>query len=163
MAVIDYEGKYRFGYGLGFNVHVPLKGSWTAWAGGQALRFSSEGSYFTMSDWVTREFAMEYDSREFQGQVGVIYPYRFMRFYIAGVGWAIQRLDTKREYVEYEGSRGYLGEEEGEYRSGLWTGGLVGIEFMLPHRYSISIEFLGFNTSNYQIMVGISQSGMSSW
>ena len=164
--VEDYHGKFKFAFGLGFQSQIPLGGSVQSpslWFGGQALRFTSKGSYVERTELVTREFMMDYDWREFQVHAGMIVPYRFIRFYAAGVGWAVQRLDTKNEYIVYNDIHNYVGEEEGEYRSGIWTAGIIGVEFLLPSRYSIGIEMLYFNSYNYQIMVGLSQSGILTW
>jgi len=165
--VVDYKGKYRFGYGLGFNLAVKPEFNVWIWAGAQALRFPSEGSFLEYLDVGGesnyREFEMKYDWREFQGHLGVVFPCRFLRFYTAGVVWAIQRLETKREFLEYGSSRSFLGEVQGEYRSGVWTGGVFGVEFLLPQEYSISVECLLFNEENYQVMVGVCQTGFAKW
>ncbi len=163
----DYKGKYRFGYGLGFNLTLKLEFNAWLWGGGQALRFPSRGSFLeylnTGGESDCREFEMTYDWREFQGHLGLVFPYRSLRFYVAGVLWAIQRLETKQEYLQFGDFRYFLGEVQGEYRSGAWTGGVFGVEFLLPQRYSICIESLVFNEENYQVMVGICQTGFAEW
>ena len=168
-GVINYKDKYRFVYGVGFNVSFkPTRNSFFwIWAGGHGIRFPSYGSfiediYIGTTSYVQR-FDMKYDWREIGGNLGIILPYRSFRFYIAGVGWFLQRFDTKREYLENGSSISFLGKEKGEYRSGLWTGGVVGLEINLPQQYSISVEALFFNENNYQIMVGICQTGGSTW
>ncbi len=162
---VDYEGKFRLGYGTGFNIAFqPMARSrFSIWIGGQALRYSSQGSFFEESDMFSKEFKMDYDSREFLGYVGIIIPLTSFRLYCAGVGWVTQRLESKTEYLEYGGITSTVGQIDGELRSGLWTGGVVGIEFILPQQYVIGLEGLFFNEENYQIMIGISQTGGQEW
>jgi len=168
-GIESYKDKYRFGFGAGFTLNlVTLPQSGIGfWLGGQVMRFPSQGSFMELFDIETetiyREFVMKYDCREFQGCIGVTVPFRSVRFYAAGVGWAIQRLEKKKEYLEYGDSRTFVGDSEGEYRSGLWTGATLGMEILLPHRYSIGVECLLFNQRNYQIMVGICQTGVTNW
>ena len=132
-----------------------LSGVWIS-AGGQALRFSSKGSFTEQFRVETtsymRDFDMTYDWREARFNVGLIIPTRSVRFYLAGAGWLVQRYDTKREFLT-----------NGELRSGLWTGGIAGIEFLLPNRFSITIEGLVFNDRNYQVTIGLCQTGRSTW
>ncbi|MBN2030887.1 hypothetical protein JW824_11670 [bacterium] len=162
---IDYEGKFRLGYGVGFNGAVlPLSGSQISlWVSGQALRYSSEGSFIEYADIFSREYKMHYDIREFMGSAGIVIPFQSFRIYAAGIGWATQRLESKNEYLEYVGVVNHIGQVDGEFRSGLWTGGVVGIELILPQRYTISLEGLFFNEENYHIMIGVSQTGRSDW
>jgi len=163
--IVDYKSKYRFGYGGGVNITLtPMRESrMEIYLGVQALRFPSEGSFQVVGKVYTQEFEMKYDWREFQGHVGIVYPYHTLRLYAAGVVWALQRFDTKNEYWNYRNSRNYVGESRGEYRSGVWTGGVVGLELLLPKGYAISCEGLFFNEVNYHIMVGISQTGKFDW
>lgn len=164
--VVDYKSEYAFGAGIGFTITVPfsrMEQGAAFWLGGYAMRFPSKGSFMAVSELITREHAMEYDWREFQGQAGLIISYGSVRMYAAGVGWAVQRLETKKEYIVYEDSQEYIGEVEAEYRSALWTGGLIGLELLFRGGHSISIEFLGFNEENYQIMAAISQTGILKW
>ncbi len=162
---VDYEGKFRLGYGVGFSGAVqPLsKSQISLWVSGQALRYSSEGSFIKYSDIYSSEYKMHYDVREFMGSAGIVIPFHSFRVYGAGVGWLTQRLESKNEYLEYGGMVSYVGQEDGEFRSGLWTGGVVGIEFILPQQYTINLEGLFFNEENYHIMIGVSQTGQSSW
>ncbi|MCJ7813107.1 hypothetical protein MUP95_07315 [bacterium] len=118
---IDYEGKFRLGYGAGFNVafqRIAQSRFWI-WIGGQALRYSSQGSFFEESDIFMKEFKMDYDSREFLGHAGIVIPFKSFRLYGAGVGWTIQRLESKTEYLEYGGMVNTIGQVDGEFRSGL--------------------------------------------
>lgn len=183
--VNDYKDKYRFAYGAGFNVLLnpvspkPKRANRRAassaslnyigfWGGANVIRYPAEGVYDQSINVLgysfVREYALKYDCREVTAHAGIFIPYRFLKFYAAGVGWAIQRLETKKEYlvgVSEEPIK--VGEAKGKYQSGLWTGGLIGVQIDLPEQYAITIEALGFNTANYQIMVGISQTGMQGW
>jgi len=166
---VGFKSKYHFGYGAGARfVFNSISGtSMSLWGGAQILRFPSTGSfkysYTSVGQNFIQESEMNYDWRELQMAVGVMIPFRSIRLYVAAAGWAVQRLEKKKEYLEYGNTTNYLGEVEGEYQSGLWSGGIAGIEFLLQQRFSISIECLIFNTSSYQIMVGISQTGMNKW
>ncbi len=168
-GVIDYKDKYRFAYGLGFNLAFKPTSESVFWilAGAHGIRFPSYGSFmediYIGTATYVQKFDMKYDWREVGGNLGIALPYRCFRFYTAGVGWFLQRLDTKRQYLENGNSVSFLGKQKGEYRSGLWTGGVVGLEINLPQQYSISVEALFFNESNYQIMIGICQTGGSAW
>ena len=53
--------------------------------------------------------------------------------------------------------------EDGEYRSGFWTGALAGLEVNLPHRYTIGIEMIYFNSNNFIFVAGVSQTGILTW
>jgi hypothetical protein len=181
----NYKDKSRFTYGVGFNVMLnpasPKPKRTTRrparpasrndigfWGGATVIRYPAEGVYDQSINVLgysfVREYALKYDCREVTGHAGIFIPYRFLKFYAAGVGWAIQRLDTKKEYlvgVSEEPIK--VGEVKATYQSGLWTGGLIGVQIDLPQQYAITIEALGFNKANYQIMVGISQTGMQTW
>jgi hypothetical protein len=168
-SITDYAGKFRFGYGAGINMVLKpqaLTGVWIV-AGAQALRFSSVGTFeedlHIGSEYFTREFEMSYDWREVKFNGGIVIPHRSFRVYLAAAGWLVQRFDTKREYLDTGSSKNYVGEEKGEYRTGVWSGGIIGLEILLPQRYSLSIEGLFFNENDYQLMVGICQTGGSKW
>ncbi len=165
VTFVDYEGKFRLGYGVGFSSAFTLlsQSKISFWVSGQVLRYFSEGSFLEYEDIYSKEYKMNYDSREFMGSVGIVIPFRSFRIYGAGVGWATQRLESKNEYLEYAGIVRHVGQIDGELRSGLWSGGMVGIEFILPQQYTISLEGLFFNEENYHIMIGVSQTGRSSW
>lgn len=165
--ITDYSDKYRLGYGAGLNLLFKPSRSTKFWivAGGQVLRFKSEGSFYedliVGSEMYTREFAMKYDWREVRANIGIVIPSKKFNLYLGGTGWWLQRMETKREYLDSGSYNSFIGEESGEFRTGLWTGGMVGIEILLPHRYSISIEALFFNESDYHLMVGICQTGQT--
>ena len=168
-ALSDYSGKFRFSYGAGINMVFKPQSTSGLWfvAGAQALRFPSEGSFtedlLVGSEYYSREFEMSYDWLEVKINGGIVIPSRSFRVYLAVAGWLVQRLETKREYLDNGTSRMYVGEEKGEYRTGMWSGGIIGLEILLPQRYSISIEALVFNEQNYQLMIGICQTGLSRW
>jgi hypothetical protein len=182
------DGRFRFAYGAGFSVtlnapkpavRTPVRRtvrrtssgmSVGVWAGGQVIRYPAEAVYRQTIEVAgssfLRQFDLKYDCREWTGHAGFIVPlYPWLKAYAGGVGWGIQRLDTKREYLinEAEGVSQSLGRKKGRYQSGIWTGGLAGVEFDLPQNYSISAEVIAFNRDYYQVMVGISQSGLRTW
>ncbi len=163
--VIGYKSKYKVGYGAGFHASLfprTLSGIGLS-LGVQALRFPSEGSFQVMEDTYDQTFSMRYDWREFRAHLGVVIPVESIRFYLAGIGWAVQRMDVKNEYWGYGDASSYLGETRDEFRSGIWTGGLVGIELLFPKHYAISLEALFFNEKNFHLTLGVSQTGGTEW
>jgi hypothetical protein len=168
-GVQDYTGQYTFAWGGGVNVSLlhPSRSGIGIWLAAHVLRFPSTGQFQTTlsveGEPIDRIFDMHYDSREFQAEAGITVPIRFFRVYVAGALWGVQRMDKKKEYLEYSSFSSYLGEVESEYRSGLWSGGILGIQIDLPLRYSVTIEGLIFNTDNYRVMVGVSQTGILAW
>jgi hypothetical protein len=164
--VSDYKGKYTFAYGLGLNVILKPVTDYNRmgiWCGAQTLRFPSSGKFIETSQLTTNEYEMKYDWKELHVYFGVVYPYQHYRFYAAAAGYLIYRNDTKKEYLVYGDERTYWGEVEDGYRSGLWTGGILGIEINLANRFVFSIEGLVYNTQNYEIKIGICQTGMEKW
>ena len=165
----DFNSKYSFAYGGGFNMVLKPQSLPFIWmmVGAQVLRFPAEGSFkeyfYVGSTYYEKEFALMYDWQEARGNIGVIIPFRSFRLYLAAAGWLLQRYDTKTEYIDDGAHKIFVGEEEGEYCTGLWTGGILGLEILLPQRYSLSIEALFFNEYDYQLMVGICQTGGSKW
>ncbi len=171
-GITDYKDKFRFGYGLGLHVQTDLnrgvENSIGLWGGIQVLKFVSKSSFLKSVQFqgenYTREFGMKYDWGEMMMCAGFVVPIRILRLYGGGAGWASLRHDSKKEYLtDSSNSRQLMGEAKGDYQSGVWSGGILGIEFILPNRYSFSVEGLVFNKQNYQIMVGISQTGSPGW
>lgn len=167
-GIEDFEGKFKPGIGAGLKLSLMDENvsGFGLWVDGHAFRFTSRGSYdqaqIISGTAYTREYHLYYDWREFQGNVGITIPIKRVKFYAAGTAFNIWRKDQKNEYlVDTNASQQSLGESNDEYKSGLWTGGLLGLEIELPQRYSLSVEFLGYNKKNYQIMFGISQIGMN--
>jgi hypothetical protein len=168
--ISEYHGEYEFGYGLGFNMilqAITKENNMGIWVGAQALRFPSSGkfieTYQTSSENLFHEYEMQYAWNEVHACLGIIYPYQHFRFYLSGAGYLVQRDDKKTEYILYGADRTYWGEEQDEYRSGLWTGVLVGFDINLSNNYVFSVEGLIFNSSNYQIKIGICQTGGKEW
>jgi hypothetical protein len=172
LGISDYKDQYRFAYGAGFHVQFDLnpetENGIGLWGIAQVLKYPSKGSFTKtvqyQSSSMVSEFAMKYDCGELMFCAGWIIPIKTVRLYGGGAGWATRRMDTKKEYViDNDNVKQYIGEKKAEYQSGVWTGGIAGIEFILPQRYAISIEGLVFNRKNYQIMVGICQTGSPDW
>lgn len=171
-GIRDYKDKSRMGYGLGANVQFDLnpevENGIGLWGGIQFLKYVSEGTFNKTAQSnggdVLHEFAMKYDCGEMTVCAGWIIPIKSVRLYGGGAGWAIQRTDRKKEYlVENDGSKRYIGEQKGEYQSDFWTGAVVGVEFLLPQRYFFTVEGIVFNEQNYQIRIGICQTGSPEW
>lgn len=168
-ALEPYKGNFRIGMGTGFNMNLldDKTAGFGLWVDGHVFRFTSQGSYKELQmihgNSYDREHKLYYDWREFRCNAGITIPVKRVKFYAAGSLMNIWRKDIKKEYLDDGETQTYLGEKKDEYKSGNWTGGLAGIEISLPDRYQLSVEVLGFNKKNYQIMVGISQVGISQW
>ncbi|HDQ44075.1 MAG TPA: hypothetical protein ENN17_01080 [bacterium] len=159
-----YRDKYRFLYGAGLTAvlkpetpHSPYQ----IWFGAQGLRFRSEGTYdFDLSEGggetLVWQKSVAYDWREGQAVLGMSYPvHHNIRLYLGGVAWVLQRIDTQRELWSDSWSKPH----QSTFQSGMWTGGIFGVELLLPKQYSIGCEVLVFNEKNFQIMAGICQTG----
>lgn len=175
--------KYRIAYGAGFSFQMPSQGAKPAprararnarasrnpnplvlFGGGNILRFPSEAVYTKPGDYWAQEFRLKYDSREATGHAGILIPGRTLKFYIGGAVWAVQRLDTKKQtLIASDGVETVVGTKKGKYQSGVWTGGMVGVQYDLPENYSLSVEGVAFNQEYYRIMIGISQTGIRPW
>ena len=169
-GIEDFQSKYKFGYGMGIRLQLQRVSSLNSigiWMDIHALRFKSDGAFLNnltqMGSNYYREFRMTYDWRELKGNLGITLPYRSFRVYIAGTGWLLQRLDKKKEYITYGDSESFVGEESGKYQTGLLKGATIGVEIYLPQQHALSIEGLFFSSKNYQIMVGICQTGAPGW
>jgi hypothetical protein len=177
----DYRDKYRFAYGAGLNVLLnpakPKPKRRTArmvrtspqpsvyfWGGASIIRYPAEAVFDEAKNGILHEYMWKYDCREVTGHAGFLFPYRFLKFYVAGIGWAIQRLDAKREFLlGIPNDPIYKGEAKATYQSGLWTGGMAGVQVDLQQNYSLTVEAIAFNKSDYRIMIGISQTGIRTW
>ncbi|MBN2201359.1 hypothetical protein JW777_05345 [bacterium] len=172
--------KYRFAYGAGFSFMTGNPNARTAgqtrlrrarnsnplvfFGGGRVIRYPSDVTYRNTGDYWTREFRLKYDFREAAGHAGILLPGKTLSFYAGGAVWALQRLDEKTQTLtDFDGNAAVIGTKKGKYQSGLWTGGLVGIQYDLPENYSLAVEGIAFNQEYYQIMIGISQTGIRPW
>lgn len=159
--VSDYRDSYRFTYGAGLNGMVGKQ--LQLWFGGSALRFRSEGNFreplIISGQTYIKRFEMNYDWREVKAYLGIALNISQFKVYVAGAGWHLWRIEKKKEYRDYGSSTSFVGNERGEYASGLYTGAIIGIEMALPNRCALTVEALLFNESNLQIMAGICQTG----
>ena len=167
--VEDYKDQFRVGYGVGYNITLKPKflPIFSICIGAQAIRFVSN-SYFSEDFFFNNQtyqsiFEMKYDWREVKMHAGLVFPHRMFRFYAAGAVWLVQRIEYKNEYWDTGDSRSFIGKEDGEFNSGFWTGGIVGVDILLPQNFAISVEGLFFNMYDFQIMIGVSQTGGSRW
>jgi len=166
VGINDYKDKkYRFALGGGFRISLLSikKRGFGIWAGGQVLRFKSMGSFIEPLENFDREYALTYNWKEFEGYAAGGVSAGMFTFY-AGVNlWALDRSDIKKQYLTSANSSTFIGEEKGEYKSGMLAGGTLGVEFPLPGRFVMNIEGRYFKNDNFQIMVGIGQTGTPSW
>jgi hypothetical protein len=180
-AISDFKDRSRLAYGAGFTVlanPAPSKpgrsirrpagaGPQTRigfWGGASIIRYPAEAVYDRSNDLVVHEYKWKHDCREMTAHAGIIVPYKSLKLYWGVVGWAIQRLDTKNEYLlGITAEPIHKGTAKATFQSGLWTGGLAGIQVGLPQNYSLTVEAIAFNKKYYQIMIGISQTGIRVW
>jgi hypothetical protein len=179
--VTDYKDRNRLAFGAGFtilanpspprslrSVRPSARSSAHSgvgfWGGANVIRYPAEAVYDLSGTSFVHEFRWKYDCREITGYAGIVIPHRMLKFYAGGVGWAIQRLDTKNETVLSDFSDPIdKGTAKSTFQNGLWTGGMAGIQLDLPQNYSITLEAIAFNKNYYQVMIGISQTGIRSW
>ena len=170
--ITDYKDKYRFAYGGGFNLAIaPFENKlFQLWAGGQAFRFQSEGTLSIQTydaeddNLILSVYNNEYDWREIKAFAGVILDFNTVSVYFAGAGWILDREDAMSGYRERNASTIIpIPSQTGGMNTGLWTGGIAGIEFRFAGNYAITIEGLAFNRQNFQIMIGVSQTGSPKW
>ena len=183
----DTRDKFRFAYGLGFcathrlgrpAVRAKSKSKTRSAArtmpeywlcgGVYAMRYPAEGVYNQSVNYIGSSFVkqnvLRYDTREFAAFAGIYVPYRFLRVYAGGVGWLQQRVDKKQQYIQNLSEQPLkIGEKTQTYQSGLWTGGVLGVQVNLPQNVSITLETVAFNRQNYQISVGVCQTGIRAW
>jgi hypothetical protein len=173
--------KYRFAYGAGFSFQTPTSAVQSAprsrirrarkpvslalFGGGHLIRYPSKAIYRKAGDASTQEFRLDYDCREATGYAGLLLPMKTLKCYLGGVAWGIQRLDEKKQtWLGSDGTPIWSSpSKKGKYQSGIWTGGMVGIQYDLPENYSLSVEGIAFNEQYYQVMIGISQTGIRPW
>ncbi|MCK5145884.1 hypothetical protein KAR48_03960 [bacterium] len=168
--ITPLEDKMRLCYGLGFNTtwSLPFSSTLKLWGGAHAIRYEPRGSFLEdllidsqVRTWRT---SMEYDWRELKIYAGFSLPVGPVKFYLGGAGWWLQRKETMSEYLEQGEFSSFQGTvKHGDFRSGLWTAGVIGIELSLPENFAIAIEGLLFNTSNMQIYISLLQTGTSGW
>ncbi len=168
-GIENYNGNYTLGYGGGFNLTKSeiLNGKANLCIGGYFVRYPSKGEYAEYfqfgGGWVNQ---IEYDTREYQVQLALVFPIRQVNFYMGAVGWGLQRIEDQALYLMDDNNMTAdtpYSTSDGTYQTGLWTGGLLGLEVNLPQQFSIGVEFVGFNEKNYHILIGISQTGGSTW
>jgi hypothetical protein len=167
-GIEPFEGEMAMAFGAGFTIAGRLfdDPAWEFWGGAQILRFPSSGSYRDFQQ--NLEFLMEYDWREVQGYGGIAYRVGPMRLYAGGALWSLQRIEERPAVyvIDRDGERLFRTSDphvESTYQSGVWTGGILGLEFILPQRYAVVLECLAFNENNYQIRLGVCQTGILPW
>lgn len=157
---IDYTDDYRFTYGAGFQWELlqdtpqsPIE----IWINMQAIRFQSQFSFTITSSLVSQSLwrnYLDYDWREVNGTIGMSFVLNHMKIYGGGIGWLLQRIDKKSEFWNDQ----WWGPYKTTFQSGFWYGAAGGIEIKFPSEYKICVEAMALNRTNYQIMIGISQS-----
>ncbi len=180
-GIASYQDKARLAYGAGFNVLLnPAASSRTGmtrgragsarqasvgfWGGANIIRYPAEAVYDLNSGAVVHQYRMKHDFREITGHAGIVIPFGTLKLYAGGVGWAVQRLDKKSEYLlGISADPIHKGDAKATYQSGLWTGGMSGLQVDLPGNYALTLEVIAFNKDYYQITIGVSQTGIRAW
>ena len=168
-ALTSLKDDFRLAYGLGFNtaLDLPFGPNLQFWGGAHAIRYKPQGRFseelLVGNELYTQKIAMAYDWREIKAFAGVALPMGPARFYVGGAAWWLIRKETQTVTREAESSVAHLGTVEGEYRSGLWSGGVLGVELRLPEGFGLALEALFFNESNVQVYLSLMQTGTSGW
>lgn len=160
-GVTELQDKKRFAFGGGLNAELISRtdiSPYSVWGSAKILRFKAEGTYYITEGIQSNTWQSDltYDWREVQVALCVKYYFPAFRVYGGVLGWMLQRQDEKLEYWSDQ----WWGPDRQTYQTGMWTGGLAGIEIPLPHEYSLSLEVVAFNENNYQLMLGVSQTGL---
>lgn len=181
-GIPSFQDRSRLAYGAGFNLLVnpsqskrtgaargragsARQGSVGFWGGANIIRYPAEAVYdISSATAVAHEFRMKHDFREITGHAGILIPFGKLKLYVGGIGWAVQRLDKKSEYLlGISDEPIHKGDAKATYQSGLWTGGMSGLQVDLPRNYALTLEVIAFNKDYYQITAGISQTGLRTW
>jgi len=165
----DYKSKIRFCYGAGFDIAFQPKRDlpFGIWSGAQIFKGPAKGDYFENLSFagttIIKKYKYEYNWTETKGFLGLIYYGKHFKLYLAKAGWLLQNTTTLRQYSQSGTSWSLETRKEGEDRSTIWSGGVFGLEFDFPGNYTLTFEGLLFNEEDYQLMVGISQTGNPGW
>ena len=168
-ALSTLDDDFRLAYGLGLNtaLDLPVGNGLQFWGGAHAIRYEPRGDFretlLIGSDVYTQKSAMKYDWREIKAFAGVALPVGPARFYLGGAAWWLLRKETQTVTRIGDGSVANLGTVEGEYRSGMWSGGVLGVELRLPDHFALAVEALFFNESNVQVFISLMQTGATGW
>jgi hypothetical protein len=180
-GIASVQDRSRLAYGAGFNLLLnptqskrtgttrgrtgsARQGSVGFWGGANIIRYPAEAVYSVSSGAVIHEYRMKHDFREITGHAGILIPFGTLKLYAGAVGWAVQRLDKKSEYLlGISTDPIHKGDAKATYQSGLWTGGISGLQVDLPRNYALTLEVIAFNKDYYQVMIGISQTGIRAW
>jgi hypothetical protein len=180
-GIPSFQDRSRLAYGAGFNVLLnPTQSKRTSmnrgrarsapktsvglWGGANVIRYKAEAVFDLNSGAMVHEYKMEHDFREVTGHAGILIPLGKIKWYGGVVGWGVQRLDKKKEYLlGISADPIHKGDAKATYQSGLWTGGLSGLQLDLPRNYALTLEVIAFNKEYYQVTVGISQTGTRAW
>jgi hypothetical protein len=190
-GVSNVRDRFRIAYGAGFNFRYPLgkarartqtgtaartskarlqkrpsaRRQWWLVGGAWGIRYPFEAQYnLALQNSYIQQFSLDYDAREAAGYVALMMPYRMLKFYAGGAGWLMQRLDTKTQTLMRPNEDPYvLGVSKTRYQSGLWTGAVAGVQVELKQQIALTVEVMAFNLSSYQVMVGVSQTGIRTW
>ncbi|MFO7891162.1 MAG: hypothetical protein R6V04_12600 [bacterium] len=165
----DFKSKMKFCYGAGLDAALQPKSDLPLriWTGAQIFLGPAEGDYFEHISFagtsIIKKYRLEYNWMESKGFLGLIYYGKLFKLYIAVAGWLLQNTSTIDEYSQSGTSWNLEASREGEDSSGIWTGGIIGLEFDLPSNYALTFECLAFNEQDFQLMVGFSQTGTPGW
>jgi hypothetical protein len=159
----------RFCYGTGFDISFRPKADMPVniWTGAQVFSGPAKGEYFQNISFagtnITNKYKLTYNWMETKGFLGLIYYGKLFKIYVAGCGWLLQTTSTLKQYSKSGTTWSFESKQEGEDRSDLWNGGILGLEFDFPGNYSLTLEGMAFNEKDFHIMIGFSQTGTPGW
>ena len=165
----NFKSKMRFCYGAGFDIsfqpqaNIPV----SVWSGAQIFAGPAKGKYFQNIPFagtnITNKYELTYNWIETKGFLGLIYYGKLFNIYVAGSGWLLQNTSTLKQYSKSGSTWSFESKQEGEDRSDLWTGGILGLEINFPGNYAITVEGMAFSETDFQIMIGFCQTGTPGW
>lgn len=165
----DFKSKMKICYGAGFDASFRPKSDLpiNIWTGAQIFLGPAQGDYFEHISFagtnIVKKYKLKYNWMESKGFLGLIYCGKLFKLYMAVAGWALQNTSTIDIYNQSGTSWNLEERKEGDDSSGMWTGGMIGLELDLPGNYALTFECLVFNEQDFQLMVGFSQTGTPGW
>ncbi len=165
----DFKSKMRFCYGTGVDLAYRPEGGFPVgiWTGAQIFIGPAKGEYYKNISFagttIKNKYKLEYSWSESKGFLGLIYYGKFFKIYVAGAGWLLQKTSTRKEYSKSGTTWSFEERIEGEDRSDILTGGILGLELDFPGNYALTFECMVFNQEDFHLMVGFSQTGTPGW
>ncbi len=160
-----FKDKYHLAFGGGITLrYLNFKRiRFSLFVSGRIFRFTSNPSSEKIanisSSEIEQSLEMRYDWREVTFNSGFIKGLGFANIFSGIQGKLIQRHETKISKFIIAGGVDSENQTFGEYKSGLQISPFWGIDILLPSRFTISLELIAISKTDFNINVGISQTG----